>query len=167
MSLDKRVKKMQRKKLCTKPIKKEENLPDLPVQTLNDDCLIIIFKHLTIADRIKVERVSKLWRDLARQTWRETKNLTMNQKFLGMKPRGENHLYPKITKKIITQILMRCGKYLLKIDLSNILVCVLQLVSKYCPNIQSVICYKVSKYGIEHLSKNCKNVTELCMYALD
>ena len=46
-----------------------DNESDSPVEKLNHDCLIKIFKLLSIADRIRIERVCSKWKEISRMSW--------------------------------------------------------------------------------------------------
>ena len=43
----------------------QNDITDISIQTLNDDCLMHIFLQLPIVDRIRIERVCKRWRALS------------------------------------------------------------------------------------------------------
>ena len=140
------------------------------IQKLPDDCLNYIFKILSIADRLNVEKVCKSWKDVAKQSWNHLKELKINPKFLGLKPIGRKALpwqsrylkYPIINEWMIERLLKRCGKYLKKIDAEfPKFDCVLSLVAEYCPNIEIIQCSTASLVGVHKLSETCKNISEI------
>ena len=143
--------------------------PDSPINKLDDYSLIYIFKNLPIVDRIKVERVSKNWQKIAKQSWGNLKELYLNPKQLGLRPFGKEHQIIKIGQYVITQILKRCGTYLVKIDYSSIkeVLDILLLVTKFCPNIQSIICPTLSLKDRSLLSRKFKNISELSLHHLN
>ena len=80
-------------------------------------------------------------------------------KELGLKT--YKNVYPQINISLIKRILKRCGKYLKKISIKSLEYNVACLITKYCRNIQSITCDKVSVEGLQELSINCKNISEL------
>ena len=136
------------------------------IEILNDDCLICIFKLLPVADRIKFERVSKRWREIGQESWRDLKVLDINQKFLGLKIFGKRHQYPEITAQVVEGILKRCGRYVVKINLKYLEFDCVGLVAEYCRNIQSIVCEQVEIKSLKKLSYNCNNINELHMFTV-
>ena len=61
------------------------------------------------------------------------------------------------------EILIRCGRYLEKIDLRFLKspICILPIIAYHCPNIRSITCNKASVEGLKNISENCRNITEL------
>ena len=143
----------------------DSDILESPIQKLNEDSLISIFNYLSIKDRIKIERVSKIWKEIVKKSWTKMKILYVEPQFLGFKPFGKNHQYPKISKKMIKEVLKRCGKYINKIDCTDSFGCQLTLVAQNCPNIQSIICQEASKKGLEKLSKNIQSLSEFSIYS--
>ena len=149
------------KKLRTESTKVDFDTQDSPIEKLNDDCLVQIFNFLSIAERIRIQKVSTTWRDLAKESWYKVKGLRVDPKFLGLKPCGTKHQYPDINDHVLDSILEKCGRYLEKIDISYIdSDCYLASVAKYCPNIKSISCHSASSNGIQLLSEYCRNITE-------
>ena len=130
-------------------------------EVLNDDCLIAIISHLPVADRVKIERVSKTWKKLSKHSWSTLKKLKLDPRFLNLRPIGTKHYYPEINSYVVEEILKRCGIFLNEIDfVYHNSVCMMSLIALYCPNIQNISCYEVSDEGIENLSRNCKNISQ-------
>ena len=142
------------------------------VYKLDENSIINIFNYLSIADRIKIERVSKTWKEIAKRSRSKIKKLRLSPKYLGLKTYGTSHQFPEINEYVIESILKRCGRYLSNIDLvsnslnhlidnKKIYPCWLTIVAKYCPNVKSIKCGNVSVKGIEELAEHCKYLTEL------
>ena len=153
---------------CSKKAKIAKNSCDLSsdstINILDDDSLIEIFTFLPISDRLRIERVSKRWQDLSKNSWSKLEELDLNPEFLGLKLIGSTEKYPEINSDVIEKILKNCGRYLKKIDItSNNLIhgCQLSKVAKYCPKIQSIICTTASVDGIQKVAANCKNISVL------
>ncbi|XP_061941712.1 uncharacterized protein LOC107994662 [Apis cerana] len=47
------------------------------IYKLNNDCLILIFLHLPIVDRIRIERVCKRWQKISQKSWHNIKKLDL------------------------------------------------------------------------------------------
>ncbi|XP_033216920.1 uncharacterized protein LOC117172800 isoform X2 [Belonocnema kinseyi] len=75
------------------------------VHRISDNCLMNIFQHLPIVDRVRVERVCRRWRDLSKDSWRTLRRLDVNSSSWGCKSVeiGTSDLY---------QVLKRCGRFL-------------------------------------------------------
>ena len=121
----------------TEASKEEQDVLDSAIQNLDDDSLILIFQHLSIVDRIKIERVCRRWLELAKQSWSNYKELKLNAKDLGLKPYGTTQQYEKIDDDIFEKILKRCGRYLVRIEpfCSCVLLRFDYYLAKYCANI--------------------------------
>ena len=142
-------------------VKEASDTSTSPIEILDDDSLISIFKLLPVAERIKIERVSRTWKILAKQSWSNVTVLNMDPKILGLKPFGKKHDYSEINDHVLEQILIRCGKYLQKINLNSVHECMLSILANYSPNIQSIESDKASVEGIAQLAENCRNICEL------
>ena len=147
--------------------KEDSVFSNSPIEKLDENSLICIFKHLSIADLVKVERVCKSWQVIAKQSWSKVKKLSMNPKELGLKPLGTMHRYKEINKDVVESILKRCGKYLLEIDILIRNIDGLLLVAKYCKNIQTIDCRNSSVRGINEISENCKNISKMRICGID
>ena len=133
---------------------------DSIIDKLNDDCLIYIFRLLSVADRILVERVCKKWQEVALESWSKFNELEMHSKYLGLKPFGFSHKCSEITPHVVEEILKRCGRYLEKINFPFSRLDYTGFVAQYCKNIQSITCYNISVEGLNELSNNCRNIHE-------
>ena len=121
-----------------------------------------IFKFLPAIDRIRIERVSRFWQEVAKQSWNNFEELKMNPRLLGLKPTRRLLEYPTMNNLMLEEILKRCGRYLKKIDVNKINDdCGLSIIAEYCPNIQSINFHEVSVKGLKKLSENCKKIFEI------
>ncbi|KZC11051.1 PREDICTED: uncharacterized protein LOC107189129 [Dufourea novaeangliae] len=141
----------------------QSNITDTSIQILNDDCLIHIFLQLPIIDRVRIERVCKRWRALSQESWKSVKKLDL----LCMDSSVLSSL--AINTPILRKILLRCGRFLNEINLSQVesrlSPSTLTIVGKLCPNLQriDVTALTVSLAGINSLMKNCRNITKLSL----
>ena len=138
------------------------------IEKLSPEIKMLIFQQLPVADRIRIERVSRTWQELAKNSWHLQKALDTNS--LGLKPSGKYHVIVEIDSNVIENILQRCGRYLEKINLSwtrstsdwgN---CDLSLVAEYCKNIQVIWSDSTSLEGIKSLADECRNICDLTLY---
>ena len=89
------------------------------IEILIDDCLEAIFHHLSIVDRVKIERVSKRWNKLSKSSWSNVKELDLNPPSWGFKPSKFLLSWKKIQLCEITEVLERCGQFLEVVDLTQ------------------------------------------------
>ena len=133
---------------------------DTTINDLNDDCLISIFSRLPVTDRIRIERVSPTWKDLAEKSWSGVKSLDLNDVAKLLNPSTKFHSMRSIDSDIIRKILKKYGKYLRKIRFVQNDYCILDLVADYCPNITSIVMDLTSAKGVNSLSYKCKEIQE-------
>ena len=134
------------------------------IEKLNDDCLIQIFNLLSVAERIRVERVCKRWQEISKESWSKVKELDFHPENLGLKLHGKNHQYSKIYKYVVEKILKSCGRYLEKVKMTeNFLFDYGYLVAIFCKNIQCITFGELTFKSLTKLSNNCKNIAELCI----
>ena len=128
------------------------------IEKMPEEILIYIFNYLPIADRVRVERVKKSWQESAKKSWNNIKEFKMESLYAELKS-----IPTRLNSLAIESIVLRCGRYLKKIDVNsnNILSCSLSIIAENCPNIQSINCSMVSFNGLKKLSDNCRNITEL------
>nr|XP_033331794.1 F-box protein SKIP2-like isoform X1 [Megalopta genalis]XP_033331795.1 F-box protein SKIP2-like isoform X1 [Megalopta genalis]XP_033331796.1 F-box protein SKIP2-like isoform X1 [Megalopta genalis] len=140
----------------------ENDITKDSIQILNDDCLIHIFHQLPIVDRIRAERVCKRWRSLIQGSWNSIKKLD-----LLCKPYSLYHMVTSTT--ILRKILLRCGRYLTEINLSEtkylLRPSTLTIVAKLCPNLKNIdlTALTVCSAGIISLTNSCHNITKLSL----
>ena len=87
--------------------------------------------------------------------------LRLDPKYLKIKPYGKYHEYPKVSKHVIEEVLKRCGRYLIKINVDQLEFDCMYLVAEYCKNIQYIICDRVALEELKQISLYCKNLLEL------
>ncbi|XP_076389174.1 putative RNA-binding protein EEED8.10 isoform X2 [Megachile rotundata] len=144
----------------------QNDITDICIQTLNDDCLMHIFLQLPIVDRIRIERVCKRWRALSQESWRSVKRLDLSYLMWGSLPSIKRR---EINTGTLRKVLLRCGRFLNEISLSQIPrqlnQSTLTIVGKLCPNLQriDVTDLTVSASGINSLTNNCHDITRLSL----
>ncbi|XP_034187715.1 putative RNA-binding protein EEED8.10 [Osmia lignaria lignaria] len=144
----------------------QNDITDISIQTLNDDCLMHIFLQLPIVDRIRIERVCKRWRALSQESWRSVKRLDLSCSTWGFFP---NTKRKEINTGILRKVLLRCGRFLTEINLSQfpcqLNQSTLTIVGKLCPNLQriDVTDLTVSASGINSLTNNCRDITRFSL----
>ncbi|KAL7297395.1 hypothetical protein TKK_0009777 [Trichogramma kaykai] len=129
------------------------------INTLNDDCLILIFELLPICDRISIERVCKRWRILAKESWRYQKFIDFNIDSWGS--------YKFIDCNDLKKVAKRCGQYVKHLEvrpwqrISEIKN--LQSVAKFLPNLEVLDLrdYNLSPKVLKSLLINCENIIQL------
>uniref|UniRef100_A0A914VZB0 RNA-binding protein EEED8.10 n=1 Tax=Plectus sambesii TaxID=2011161 RepID=A0A914VZB0_9BILA len=100
-----------------------------------DKVVLNIFTHLSPFDRVRVERVSKKFLELSVKSWNTTTSLrfTADQLSNSRKP---------LRNSVLRAILVRCGIYLRKLDLSRTTHFLddqsLEIVAKECPNLLEI-----------------------------
>ncbi|XP_033227326.1 uncharacterized protein LOC117179536 isoform X2 [Belonocnema kinseyi] len=82
------------------------------MDTLNDDCLILIFHYLPILDRLTIEKVCKRWTLLSRNSWSNIKRLDFHKNTWGS--------CSVINKKTFRKVIRLSAKYLTSIDIPYI-----------------------------------------------
>lgn len=136
---------------------------DSPIRSLNDDCLIQMFLHLPISDRVRMERVCKRWHALSRESWWSVERLDLESKNWNLTNRFRQSV---IDTAILRKVLMRCGDFLTTLDLSGKVhflgPSTLTIVGKLCPNLQyiDVTGIVLTPSGINSLIVNCRDITE-------
>ncbi|XP_033231231.1 F-box/LRR-repeat protein 4-like isoform X2 [Belonocnema kinseyi] len=84
------------------------------INTLNDDCLRLVFQYLPIVEKIKVERVCKRWQKLSKESWYTFKRLDLCPSTWGWPDDTEKKF---IDNDILHEVLIRCSQYLNDVDL--------------------------------------------------
>ncbi|XP_029671321.1 uncharacterized protein LOC115240356 isoform X4 [Formica exsecta] len=80
----------------------QNDVEDVSIHILNDDCLRHIFLFLPIIDRVRIERVCKRWRDLSQDSWRMMKTLDLSPSTWGFL---ETHTIRTAT---LRKVLLKC-----------------------------------------------------------
>ncbi|XP_050459937.1 F-box/LRR-repeat protein 7-like isoform X2 [Cataglyphis hispanica] len=141
----------------------QNDIEDVSIHILNDDCLTHIFLFLPIIDRVRIERVCKRWRDLSQDSWRMMKRLDLSSSTWGFL---QTHTIRTAT---LRKVLLKCGKFLTQINLSDtsnfLRQSTLTIVGKLCPNLTSidVTALTICASGIGTLASNCKNITRFSL----
>ena len=86
-------------------LESSEQVSHSAIEILNDDCLKYIFNLLPVSQRIRIERVSKKWQELGKESWSKFKELDFDPKTLGLKPLAETLDYPEINENVIEKVL--------------------------------------------------------------
>ncbi|XP_046742693.1 F-box protein SKIP2-like isoform X2 [Diprion similis] len=139
---------------------------DIPINKLNDDCLIHMFLYLPITDRVRIERVCKRWHAVSLESWRAVKRLDLSLSAWGYIPGKKD---PSIDTPTLRKVLLRCGHFLNHIDLSQISHSLRQstltIIGKLCPNLQTIdtTSLNVSSSGIDSLTQNCGDIRKLVL----
>ncbi|XP_058795716.1 uncharacterized protein LOC131666802 isoform X2 [Phymastichus coffea] len=131
------------------------------IDSLDDDCLIHIFEFLSIADRVKIERVCKRWQTISMESWRQCRILSPDKVSWGLK-KGNGNLV--MDAKAIYNVLTRCGFYLKYLEFFGYLDELVTLGNKIgsmCPNLETIYLCGVSSLSIQNLSEYCTNIKEL------
>ena len=153
----------------------KEDFMESPIEKLDQDSLICIFNKLPVTDLVRIERVSKSWQQVAKQSWSSFKVLTLDPRELGLRTVGTRHAYPKINQELVEEILKRCGKYLLEFILrydgmsytfTYTEFDYMLLMANSCKNIQSINLFKSTCEGIKELSENCCKIQELKLFVI-
>ena len=140
----------------------EEQITCKGINVLCQDVLIAIFEYLPLSDRVRIERVSRLWRRLSKQSYGKQKALCLNRKFLGLKCNDNYDLSNAIDCMVLEHILKRCGRYLKSIDLTHVHYRnALSYVAEYCSDVRIIKFNGTTPQDIEKLSKKCKNIEQL------
>ncbi|XP_011874815.1 PREDICTED: putative RNA-binding protein EEED8.10 isoform X2 [Vollenhovia emeryi] len=153
------------RKLTTEQYVQNKYLRNDPEQVsihmLNDDCLRHIFLFLPITDRVRIEIVCKRWRELSQDSWHMVKTLDLLPSTWGF-----TKIHPIIRTALLRKILLKCGRFLTKINLNEpihyLSQSTLTVIGKLCPNLTSidVTALTVCASGIRTLANNCSNITE-------
>ncbi|KYN03547.1 Putative RNA-binding protein EEED8.10 [Cyphomyrmex costatus] len=136
---------------------------NVSIHMLNDDCLRHIFLFLPIVDRVRIEIVCKRWRDLSQDSWHMVKTLNLSPSTWGF---SHNHV---IHTALLRKILLKCGRFLTRIDLDEPLhylsQSTLTIIGKFCPNLTSIniTALTVCASGIRTLANNCRNLIKFCL----
>ena len=105
----------------------------------------------------------KRWKALSKEYWRSVKVLDLSYPKWGSLS-GRNG--KKISKYIIRDVLLRCGSYLRKINLSlvpyNVPQNIVNVIGKYGPNLRviDITGVTVSTFDINSLINNCRHITK-------
>lgn len=107
----------------------------------------------------------KRWKAISLESWRSVKKLDLSYMW------GSTSclLAGEINTSILRKVLLRCGRFLNEINLSQVRCPLLQstltIVGKLCPNLQKVdvTALTVSAAGITSLMNNCHDITKFSL----
>lgn len=165
------------------------HLDDLP-----DDVLLMVFERLDVKSRVRIERVSQRWQQLALQLWRSQRNLSLVDVFSRCPEMGGGCL----TTCILESLLLRCDGCVRTLNLSYVsrflgyetgavisVLCpnlehldisgvtlnntAVQVLGEGCPKLKAAIlgkCTEVDDAGIGKLLGLCKNLELLNLVAM-
>ncbi|KAF3419828.1 hypothetical protein E2986_09207 [Frieseomelitta varia] len=137
---------------------------EISIHKLNDDCLMYIFSHLPVIDRIRIEKVCKRWKALIKKSWYNVKRLDLQDSMWGsLADRNRRG----ISFYMLHKILFRCGSYLNEVDLSfvpyRLHYNTVMVIGKLCRNLKIInitgVC--VSRFTIRSFVNNCHNIIKL------
>ncbi|XP_033209720.1 putative RNA-binding protein EEED8.10 isoform X2 [Belonocnema kinseyi] len=146
------------------------------INKLNEDCLVCIFKHLPVVDKIRIERVSKLWQSASQKSWSQVKFLRNARPFDEVQRdeddkasvRNEpSNTHEAITDiSIVTKLLLRCGRFLKRIEISSDNVDINEqtifMLPAYCPNLDQVKINSISSSScLRSLAYGCHEISFL------
>lgn len=107
--------------------------------------------------------VCKRWRILSQESWRIVKKLDLLPSTWGFSAIGRIHTVT------LRKVLLKCGRYLTEINLSDSPNCLSQstltIIGKLCPNLTriDVSALTTCASGLHVLANNCTNITKFCL----
>ena len=106
-----------------KKLKKKANSSNekekVTIESLNVHCLLSIFEHLTMKEKLKVERVSTKWNRVSKLSWSQVKSLDVkkNNKEIFLSEISNDRNDKVMFTNFLISILNRSSKYLNKLSL--------------------------------------------------
>lgn len=142
------------------PVKKSdsENHPeeitsdaDLPILTLNDDCLLKVFSYLPIKEQLILSKMSPRFQEILEL------NFKINYKCLTI------HQFDKMTLLNWRELLQTCGQYIKSVVNSHDLSTdkAFDLIINYSPNLESLKLISITKFLPGTFQKMCKKTPKL------
>lgn len=146
----------------------------LSLQYLNAT-LLLFYSIVSFGQKTKcfspiylIVSVCKRWHAVSQESWRAVKRLDLSLPTWGA---ISGKSAPSIDTPTLRKVLLRCGRFLNHIDLSQIShrlrQSTLTIVGKFCPNLQTIdtTSLNVSSSGIEALTHNCGDIRKLSLGA--
>ncbi|KAM3719790.1 F-box/LRR-repeat protein [Dirofilaria immitis] len=146
--------------------KMQEDGAQEDINSIPDHVLISIFTLLPIVDRIRIERVCRRWRHIAKNySWTMTTEFSYSS-LIGDKECSLPCLIerPVVGNKEIKSLAQRCGDHLLEMDLHafrdaltyNVCMCF----AIYCPNLTVLNMYgiQLTNSSLKSLGRHCPNL---------
>lgn len=112
---------------------------DCFIDNINNDCLISIFEHLSLEEKIDIELVCNRWNQVAKLSWNHVNSIDFKDLISYKKPNNK-----KNNNILLKNVLKRCSTYL-----NKIIMCYWSLINFEFDEI------------VEDLSKYCLNVNDL------
>ncbi|XP_014211357.1 F-box/LRR-repeat protein 16-like [Copidosoma floridanum] len=139
------------------------------INSLNDDCLLHIFRFLSIKDRMRMSRVSKRWKTTSDESWSYVK--TLNKSSIEWAFKWKDKEWKRRNQLVFIKILQSCGRYLTHLDFSGLPVnnSVLDNIGELCSNVRTIKFSNVplSTGIVKSMSANCRNIVEFSFCELD
>lgn len=110
------------------------------IEDLVDDVLVIILKHLSIFDRMRLERVCRRWQRISLNSWQNVRSL----RFSDLYEMDEEFIDVRDCNKVLISLLKRAGTHLQSLDISDSFMTgsvmdfserSYRALGKYCPNV--------------------------------
>uniref|UniRef100_A0A0R3S2W7 F-box domain-containing protein n=1 Tax=Elaeophora elaphi TaxID=1147741 RepID=A0A0R3S2W7_9BILA len=160
------VKRKSNKSNRGKTDKTHEDIVQEDINSIPDHILISIFTLLPIVDRIRIERVCRRWRHIAKNySWTMTTEFSYSS-LIGDKECSLPCLIerPIVGNKEIKSLAQRCGDHLLEMDLHafrdtltyNVCMCF----AIHCPNLTVLNMYgiQLTNSSLKSLGRHCPNL---------
>uniref|UniRef100_A0A1I7W283 F-box domain-containing protein n=1 Tax=Loa loa TaxID=7209 RepID=A0A1I7W283_LOALO len=160
------VKRKNNKSSREKTDKTQEDIVQEDISSIPNHILISIFTLLPIVDRIRIERVCRRWRHIAKNySWAMTTEFSYSS-LIGDKECSLPCLVerPSVGNKEIKSLAQRCGEHLLEMDLHafrdtltyNVCMCF----AVYCPNLTVLNMYgiQLTNSSLKSLGRHCPNL---------
>ncbi|XP_044001443.1 uncharacterized protein LOC122847691 [Aphidius gifuensis] len=130
---------MNAKKICVETDQRtsdgDDKDPKIVINSLDYDSLAKIIMLLPIPERIDMEKVCTKWKEACQLAWYDIKEYKCQSSI------GRCYDNRLLTQSYLEKILLRCGKYLNKLSLSD--VCnssIMSFVGDHCKNLTSLEC---------------------------
>ncbi|KAJ8673230.1 hypothetical protein QAD02_004492 [Eretmocerus hayati] len=108
---------LKRTKFISAKDTKKMNVRCILMNDLNDDCLVHIFKFVSLADKLNVEAVCLRWQGLCSLVWKKTQLFNVTEQY-PHKFKFKNN-YDDIDVQIYQVVFSKCYEYLSMINLSR------------------------------------------------
>lgn len=133
----------------------------MKINDLNDDCLKLVFSRLSLREKVKCERVCKLWKELMAQVFMEQKSLEIKVCIEVFETTKLFGAFSKIIEKCVN---------LKSIDLSDVQIDeqMIRLVMEKCEKLLKLVCVSSmtlsdSLITVFTTGKYANKLTELCI----
>lgn len=135
---------------------------------LVDDVMVIILKHLSILDRMRLERVCRRWQRLSVNSWQNIRSI----RFSDLYEMDDEFIDVRDCNKILISLLKRASTHLLALDISDSFLTgsvmdfserAYRAMGKYCPNLAELdLSYvALSNIHLQILAEYSNQITKL------